>query len=124
MDKAFEMWEREAREEAYAERRETFLRHAPRDLALMAVPADRPWRLSEERVMIGGRLMYAISGDPGGTVGFVADEEDATIATAAPKMLLALETLFDEHGLVTGRRLAEGITKARAAISAARKGGI
>jgi hypothetical protein len=30
MDRAHEMWEREAREEMYAERRETFLRHAPR----------------------------------------------------------------------------------------------
>jgi hypothetical protein len=124
MDKAFEMIEREARAEASAERNETFLRHGPRDLALMAVPADRPWRLSDERVMFGGRLMWAISGDPGGTVGFVADREDATVATAAVQMLDALETLFDGHGLVTGRRLAKGITKARAAISAARKGGI
>jgi hypothetical protein len=124
MDKAHEMWEREAREEASAERYAVFHRHAPRDLALMAVPADRPWRLSDERVMIGGRLMWAISGDPGGTVGFVVDREDATVATAAVQMLDALETLFDGHGLVTGRRLAKGITKARAAISAARKGGI
>jgi hypothetical protein len=126
MDKAFEMTEREARAEACAERSETFLRHGPMHdhPYLVAVPADRPWRLSEERVMVGGRLMWAISGDPGGTVGFVADQEDAKTATASPLMQDALETLFDEHGLVTGRRLADGITKARAAISAARKGGI
>jgi hypothetical protein len=126
MDRAHEMREREARAEAYAERRETFLRHGPMHdhPYLVAVPADRPWRLSDERVMIGGRLMYAISGDPGGTVGFVVDREDAVIATAAVQMLDALETLFDAHGLVTGPRLAKGITKARAAISAARKGGV
>jgi hypothetical protein len=126
MDRAHEMQEREAREEMYAERRETFLRHGPMHdhPYLVAVPADRPWRLSDERVMIGGRLMYAIGGDPGGTVGFVVDREDAQVATAAVQMLDALETLFDAHGLVTGPRLAKGITKARAAIVAARKGGI
>jgi hypothetical protein len=126
MDRAHEMQEREAREEMRAERNETFLRHGPMHdhPYLVAVPADRPWRLSDERVMIGGRLMYAIGGDPGGTVGFVVDREDAMVATAAVQMLDALETLFDGHGLVTGRRLAKGITKARAAISAARKGGI
>jgi hypothetical protein len=126
MDRAHEMIEREARAEAYAERHETFLRHGPMHdhPYLVAVPADRPWRLSDERVMIGGRLMWAIGGDPGGTVGFVVGQEDATLATAAPKMLDALETLFDAHGLVTGPRLAKGITKARAAISAARKGGL
>lgn len=125
MDKAFEMWEREAAQAIREQEAERFNRHAPHDYPprVRELP-DRPWRMCNDRTLFGGRLMYAISGDDRGTVGFIEQLEDARVATAAPDMLDALETLFDENGLVTGRRLSQGINKARRAMGNARKGGI
>lgn len=111
------------REDAAWERKQAE-RHHPRDTEPIPDPpglSEGPWSVGDWRQTINAlghdqRVIPVMDDHHRRIVGYAMREDDASTLAAAHEMREALELLFDEHGLTTGRRLASGIMRARHAL--------